>query len=90
MLTECFLNCSIALFSGHRVIEHDRPIHLAIHINRGHRDEIESFVVNADEFVSDDSVKQALRAHGVKTWGKGTDVKALQSMLAHDAGQRRA
>ena len=43
-----------------------------------------------DEFVSDDSVKQALRAHGVKTWGKGTDVKALQSMLAHDAGQRRA
>ena len=43
-----------------------------------------------DEFVSDDSVKQALRAHGVKTWGKGTDVKALQAMLAHDAGQRRA
>ena len=43
-----------------------------------------------DEFVSDDSVKQALRAHGVKTWGKATDVKALQSMLAHDAGQRRA
>ena len=43
-----------------------------------------------DEFVSDDSVKQALRAHGVKTWGKGTDVKALQTMLAHDAGQRRA
>ena len=43
-----------------------------------------------DEFVSDDSVKQALRAHGVKTWGKGTDVKALQVMLAHDAGQRRA
>ena len=43
-----------------------------------------------DEFISDDSVKQALRAHGVKTWGKGTDVKALQAMLAHDAGQRRA
>ena len=43
-----------------------------------------------DEFVSDDSVKAALRAHGVKTWGKGTDVKALQAMLAHDAGQRRA
>ena len=43
-----------------------------------------------DTFISDDSVKAALRAHGVKTWGKGTDVKALQSMLAHDAGQRRA
>ena len=43
-----------------------------------------------DTFISDDSVKQALRKHGVKTWGKATDVKALQAMLAHDAGQRRA
>ena len=44
-----------------------------------------------DEFVSDDSVKQALRKHGVKTWGKATDVKALQAMLTHEAFvQRRA
>jgi len=36
-------------------------------------------------YIDDEAVKAAMRKHGIKTWGKGTDIGAVQSMLKHHA-----
>ena len=38
-----------------------------------------------DVYTGDDAVKTVMRQHGIKAWGKSTDVAAVQSMLKHYA-----
>lgn len=53
MVVERLEDLAVAVLAAQRVEEHDCPVHLGIDVDRGHRDQVETFVIDLGQLLGD-------------------------------------